>query len=157
MTRRGRPASYRDQVSGDPPAPPATALLPPRRSRLPPRFWVALDWAAAALCALIIFGLVLKGRRLYAFPYAGWPVEIWLRAVLAVGLSFPAAIRRRDPLLALALALAACVVTMALGGVLNNGPFLPLALVLYMVAATCTRTIAITGLAVALWLLTAQA
>jgi signal transduction histidine kinase len=144
-------------VSGDPPAPPATALLPPRRSRLGPRFWVTLDWVAATLCALIIFGLVLRGRRLYDFPYTEWQIQIWLRALLALGLSFPVAIRHRDPLLALALALAACVVTMALGGVLNNGPFLPLALVLFTVAATCTRTIAITGLAVSLWLLTAQA
>jgi signal transduction histidine kinase len=157
MTRAGPPASYGDRVSGDPQGPPATVLPPPRRPRLPPRFWVVLDWVAAFLCALITYGLVLRSQVMYHFPYTGWEIEIWLRPLLAFGLSFPVAIRRRDPLLALALVLAACAVTMAFGGVLSNGPFLPLGLVLYLVAARCSRTIAITGLAVSLWLLAAQA
>src|SRR5262249_56052694 len=50
-----------------------------------------------------------------------------------------------------------CVIAMALGGVINGGPILPLALVLFLVAARCTRTVAIAGLAVSLWLLAAQA
>jgi signal transduction histidine kinase len=118
---------------------------------------VVVDWVTAVLCALIIWGLVLRGQVMYHFPYTEWEIEIWLRPLLAFGLSFPVAIRRRDPLLALALVLAACAVTMALGGMLNRGPFLPLALVLFQVAARCSRTIAIAGLAVSLWLLAAQA
>jgi signal transduction histidine kinase len=118
---------------------------------------VVLDWVAAILCGLIIWGLVLRGQLMYHFPYTEWEIEIWLRPLLAFGLSFPVAIRRRDPLLALALVLAACAVTMAFGGMLNRGPFVPLALVLYLVAARCSRTIAIAGLAVSLWLLAAQA
>ena len=151
-------ASYRDQVSGDPAVSPATAPGPRPRRRLGPRVWVTLDWITAALCAVLIYSTVLfRGTDLYPFPGIAPADSHWLQLLLAVGLSFPVAIRRRDPLLALALTLAASVVTMVFGGVLNLGPVLPLALVLYLVAARCTRTIAIAGLAVSLWLLAAEA
>jgi len=118
---------------------------------------VTLDWIVAALCALIIYGALFKGQVIHRVPLVPWDVRAWLAPLLAVGLSVPVAIRRRDPLLALALVLAGCVITMAFGGAINRGPFLPLALVLFLVAARCSRTIAIAGLAVSLWLLAAQA
>ncbi len=37
--------------------------------------------------------------------------------------------------------LAACVATLVIGGELTRGPFLPLALVLFVVASTCRRTV----------------
>ena len=152
----GRAAGYRDQVSGDPAAPPA-ALAPRPRRRLGARVLAVLDWVTAALCAVIIYGVLFHGQVIYRLPYVAWEVRAWLPPLLAIALSFPVAIRRRDPLLALALVLAGCVVTMAFGGMLNRGPVLPLAIVLYLVAARCPRTIAIAGLAVSLWLLAAQA
>jgi signal transduction histidine kinase len=118
---------------------------------------VTLDWITAALCAVVIYSTLFRGAMVYRVPHAGWDTGAWLPLVLAIGLSLPVAIRRRDPLLALALILAGCVITMALGGMINRGPVLPLALVLYQVAARCSRTIAIAGLAVSLWLLVAQA
>ncbi len=157
MTRRGGPGGYRDRVSGDPAAPPATALGPQPRRRLPDRVWVTLDWAAAALCATVTYSLLFRGEVTYHLPYIAWDATAWLPPLLALALSLPVVIRRRDPLLALALVLAACLVTMAFGGMINRGASLPLALVLFSVAARCTRTIAIAGLAATLWLLAAQA
>src|SRR6516165_1931871 len=153
----GRTASYRDQVSGDPAVPPATALGTRPRRRLGTRVWATLDWVTAALCALIIYSALFKGQVIYRVPLVSWDARAWLPPLLAVGLSLPVAIRRRDPLLALALVLAGCVITMAFGGEINRGPFLPLALVLFLVASKCARTIAIAALAVSLWLLAAQA
>jgi signal transduction histidine kinase len=121
------------------------------------RFWVALDYVVAAGCAVIIFGVLFQsrygagfdGRRLIT---PGWPVLL----VLAIGLSLPVAIRRRAPARALLLVLAACLVTLILGGEITRGPFLPLGVVLYLVASTCRRTIAVAGLAAALALLVVQ-
>ena len=118
---------------------------------------MTLDWVAAALCAVLIYSTLFRGQVIHRVPLVPWDVRAWLAPLLAVGLSLPVAIRRRDPLLALALVLAGCVIAMAFGGVINRGPILPLALVLFLVAARCTRTIAIAGLAVSLWLLAAQA
>jgi signal transduction histidine kinase len=105
---------------------------------------------------VVIYGVLFRGGVLYRVPYFAWDASAW-RPLLAIGLSLPVAIRRRDPLLALALILAGCVITMVLGGMISRGPVLPLALVLFLVAARCARTIAIAGLAVSLWLLAAQA
>jgi signal transduction histidine kinase len=84
------------------------------------------------------------------------PRDAPLAAVLAVALSVPVAIRRRVPVRALVIVLAACVVTLAVGGEITRGPFLPLALVLFSVAAICRRGVALAGLGAALTLLVAQ-
>jgi signal transduction histidine kinase len=118
---------------------------------------VTLDWVTAALCAVVIYSALFRGAVIYRVPLVAWDASAWLPPLLAIGLSLPVAIRRRDPLLALSLVLAGCVITMAFGGMINKGPVLPLALVLFLVAARCARTIAIAGLAVSLWLLAAQA
>jgi signal transduction histidine kinase len=116
-----------------------------------------MDYAAAAVCAVLIFGLLFHARaspRLDVRPAVtpGWLLVL----LLAAGLSFPIAIRRRAPARALAIVLAACLVTLILGGEITRGPFLPLGVVLYLVASTCRRSIAVAGLAGALALLVAQ-
>jgi signal transduction histidine kinase len=118
---------------------------------------VALDYAAAAGCAVIIFGLLFHFGDSARFEVPRLGTAGWLLVLmLAIALSFPVAIRRRAPARALALVLAACVVTLILGGEITRGPFLPLGIVLYLVASTCRRTIAVAGLAAALGLLVAQ-
>jgi hypothetical protein len=89
----GRAAGYRDQVSGDPAVPPAAALSTRPRRRPRARVWVALDWVAAALCAIVIYGVLFRGGALYRVPYIAWDTSVWL-PVLAIGLSLPVAIRR---------------------------------------------------------------
>ena len=79
-----------------------------------------------------------------------------LLGVLALGLSVPVAIRRRVPVRSLAIVLAGCLVTLVIGEEITRGPFLPLAVVLYLVASTCRRGIALAGLAGSLGLLIAQ-
>src|SRR5215472_11538789 len=111
----------------------ARGMTRPGRRRTA-RVWVTLDWVAAALCAVLIYGTLFRGQVIHRVPLVPWDVRAWLAPLLAVGLSLPVAIRRRDPLLAL-----------------------PLVLAVFLVAARCTRTIAIAGLAVSLWLLAAQA
>jgi signal transduction histidine kinase len=118
--------------------------------------WVALDYVLAAVCALIIFGTLFHGVALARLPVTGWHARDWLPPVLAVCLSIPVAIRRREPVLAFAMILAACAWVLVLRGEITRGPFLPLALVLYLVAATRGRRAALAALAAALALLTAQ-
>jgi signal transduction histidine kinase len=118
--------------------------------------WVALDYVLAAVCALIIFGTLFHGAALGRLPVTGWHARDWLPPVLAVCLSIPVAIRRREPVLAFAVILAACAWVLVLRGEITRGPFLPLALVLYLVAATRGRRAALTALAASLALLTVQ-
>jgi signal transduction histidine kinase len=84
------------------------------------------------------------------------PRDAPLAAVLAIALAVPVAIRRRVPVRALVIVLAACVATLAVGGEITRGPFLPMALVLFLVAATCRRGIALAGLGAALTLMVVQ-
>jgi signal transduction histidine kinase len=84
------------------------------------------------------------------------PRDAPLAGVLAIALAVPVAIRRRVPVRALVIVLAACVVTLAAGGEITRGPFLPMALVLFVVASTCRRGIALAGLGAALTLLVVQ-
>ncbi len=137
---------YGGQVSAKP------ATTPFRRLR---RLWTVLDWATAALCAVIVFGVLTHTERAgygIGLRVAAWPPVL----LLALGLAFPVTIRRKAPLRALAIVLAVCVVLLALGASLTTGPFLPLCLVLYVVAATCRRNVAVAALAGALALLVAQ-
>ena len=127
-------------------------MSPFRRLR---RVWTALDWTAAAVCAVIVIGVLIHtGHARYGVGVraATWPLAV----LLALGLAFPVTIRRRAPVRALAIVLAGCVVLLVLGASLTTGPFLPLCLVLYVVAATCRRNVAVAGLAAALVLLVAQ-
>jgi signal transduction histidine kinase len=116
----------------------------------------ALDYGGAAFCAVLIFAILFHSTD-GARAQVGLPAPRGaLLAVLAIGLSFPVAIRRRVPVRALVIVLAGCLATLVIGGELTRGPFLPLAAVLYVVASTCRRTVALAGLAAALTLLIAQ-
>jgi signal transduction histidine kinase len=129
------------------------ATRPPRGARLRRRFWTALDYLTAVFFAVLIFAVL-------AFHSSG-PREVMspryvLLALLALGLSVPVAIRRRVPVRSLLIVLAGCLIILIIGGSITQGPFLPLAVVLYLVASTCRRSVALAGLAGALGLLIAQ-
>ena len=91
-------------------------------------------------------------------PVRGEPAASCLApaVLIALGLAFPVTIRRKAPVRALAIVLAGCVVLLVVGASLTRGPFLPLCLVLYVVATTCRRPVAVAGLAGALALLVVQ-
>ncbi len=128
------------------------ASAPFRRLR---RLWTVLDWSAAALCAVIVFGVLTHSEHArygIGLRVAAWPLVL----LLALGLAFPVTIRRKAPIRALAIVLAGCVVLLAVGESLTTGPFLPLCLVLYVVASTCRRNVAVAALAGALALLVVQ-
>ncbi len=117
---------------------------PPLTKRLSPRHWAALDYAVGAVFGLILFASIRKGAiQDFESPYGfvphrplslTWPLAMFLVlvAVVAVGL------RRRRPAFMLGVLLAGSVVLTALIGP-ENGVltyFLPVAYVLYLVAAT---------------------
>ena len=129
---------------------------PPLSMRFSERAWTRLDWALAGVCAVFIYGVMVKGRGIYLFPLSVWLAGAWIPPVLAVVVALPVGLRRRDPPGALILALAGCSVIVAVGGEISRGPFLPLALVLFTVAATCRRRVAVAGLAASLALLVVQ-
>ena len=118
---------------------------------------MALDYATAAICGVLVFGSLFHatvGSRSLVGVLS--PRDAPLAAVLAIALAVPVAIRRRVPVRALVIVLAACVATLAAGGEITRGPFLPMALVLFLVASTCRRGIALAGLGAALTLLIVQ-
>jgi hypothetical protein len=123
--------------------------------RVKARAWARLDWAVAAVCALFVYGITFRSHGFYVFPLSIW-VAAWGAPLLAIAVALPVGLRRRDPVGALILALAVCAVIVALGGEINRGPFLPLALVLFTVAASCKRTVAVAALTASLALLVVQ-
>jgi len=130
---------------------------PPRGARLRRRFWIALDYATAVVCGVVVFASFFHatvGSQSLLGVLS--PRDAPLAAVLAIALAVPVAIRRRVPVRALVIVLAACVATLAVGGEINRGPFLPMALVLFLVASTCRRGVALAGLGAALTLLIVQ-
>ncbi len=127
-------------------------MSPFRRLR---RLWTVLDWTAAAVCAVIIIGVLIRtGHVRYGVGVraAAWPLVL----PIALGVAFPVTIRRKAPVRALAIVLACCVALLVVGASLTSGPILPLCLVLYVVATTCRRNVAVAGLAAALALLVLQ-
>ena len=114
---------------------------------------MGLDWATAALCGVVCYFVLVKAEGLYAFWAVRWDSMRWLALVIAAALAIPVGIRRRDPSLALTLALAACASAMVLGGTITSGAFAPLALVLFTVAERRDRRPAVIGLAATLALL----
>jgi signal transduction histidine kinase len=123
---------------------PAARQRPPLTKRLRPRHWAALDYVVGGVFGLILFTTIRRGvvegiESPYGFaPYRplalSWPLAIFLvlTAVAAVGM------RRRRPTFMLGVLLAGSVVVTALTGpeVGALAYFLPVAYVLYLVAAT---------------------
>ena len=123
---------------------PAARQRPPLTKRLSPRHWAALDYVVGAVFGLILFTTVRRGvvaaiespfgRVPYRPLVLTWPLAIFLVliAVVAVGM------RRRRPTVMLGVLLAGSVVVTSLTGpeVGALTYFLPVAYVLYLVAAT---------------------
>jgi len=123
---------------------PAAHQRPPLTKRLGPRHWAALDYVVGAVFGLILFAVIRKGIiRAIESPYGSvpyrpfsltWPLALFLVmvAVVAVGM------RRRRPAFMLGVLLAGSVVVTTLIGPQNGALtyFLPVAYVLYLVAAT---------------------
>ncbi len=123
---------------------PAARQRPPLTKRLSPRHWAALDYVVGGVLGLILFANIRRGVvRALVTPQGvvplrqvslAWPLAIFLIlvAVLAVGM------RRRHPGIMLGVLLAASVVVTTLAGSGNSALtyFLPIAYVLYLVAAT---------------------
>ena len=126
---------------------PASRQRPPLTKRLSPRHWAALDYVVGAVFGLILFATIRHGvmtaiESPYAFvPYRPlsltWPLIIFLVmvAVVAVGM------RRRRPAFMLSVLLAGSVIVTTLIGPEKGALayFLPVAYVLYLVAATYER------------------
>ena len=111
----------------------------------------------AVICGVVVFGSFFHatvGSQSLLGVLS--PRDAPLAAVLAIALAVPVAIRRRVPVRALVIVLAACVATLAVGGEITRGPFLAMALVLFLVASTCRRGVALAGLGAALALLIVQ-
>src|SRR5213592_4045781 len=123
---------------------PAVGQRPPLTKRLKPRHWAALDYVVGGVFGLILFTTIRRGvvegiESPYGFvPYRPltltWPLAIFLvlMAVVAVGM------RRRRPTVMLGVLLAGSVIVTTLTGpeVGALTYFLPVAYVLYLVAAT---------------------
>jgi signal transduction histidine kinase len=123
---------------------PAAGQRPPLTKRLKPRHWAALDYVVGGLFGLILFatirpGLVQAIESPYGWvPYRPlaltWPLALFLVliAVVAVGM------RRRRPAFMLGVLLAGSVIVTTLTGPEPGALtyFLPVAYVLYLVAAT---------------------
>ena len=123
---------------------PAVRQRPPLTKRLKPRHWAALDYVVGGVFGLILFTTIRRGvvraiESPYGFvPYRPlaltWPLAIFLVlvAVVAVGM------RRRRPAFMLGVLLACSVVVTSLTGPEAGSLtyFLPVAYVLYLVAAT---------------------
>ena len=136
----------RPPVRAVPPVPviPAARPRPPLTKRLRPRQWAALDYLVGGIFGLILLATVRHGvvqaiESPYGFavyrPLAlTWPLAVFLivMAVVAVGM------RRRRPVFMLGILLAGSVVVTSLTGpeVGTLAYFLPVAYVLYLVAAT---------------------
>jgi signal transduction histidine kinase len=126
---------------------PAARQRPPLTMRLRPRHWTALDYAVGALFGVILLAsirhsvIAAMGGPYGAVPYRtlalAWPLAVFLvfTAVIAV------ALRRRQPSLMLGVLLAGSLVITVLTGPANGALtyFLPVAYVLYLVAATYER------------------
>ena len=124
--------------------------------RIRPGTWVALDYLLAACCAVVVYGVLFRPVGAYQLDVTGWHARAWLAPLLAVWVSAPVAVRRRHPLAALAVVLAGCAATLAVGGELSRGPFVPLALVLFLVAVACPGAVALAGLGSSLLLMFIQ-
>ncbi len=123
---------------------PAVRQRPPLTKRLKPRHWAALDYVVGGVFGLILFTTIRRGvARAIESPYGfvpyrplalTWPLAIFLvlTAVVAVGM------RRRRPAFMLGVLLACSVVVTSLTGPEAGALtyFLPVAYVLYLVAAT---------------------
>jgi signal transduction histidine kinase len=119
---------------------------PPLTKRLRPGHWIALDVLAAAVSTLILTAS-LRGEIIQNGVFQPSIDGVLVAFMLAVAMSLPVALRRRRPLAALSLAVAAATLAVVLVRT-PNGPFfyLPAAYVLYLVAAVSPRRVSAAAL-----------
>ena len=86
------------------------------------RAWTRLDWALAAVGAVLVYGVMVKGGGIYIFPLDIRLVGFWIPLLLAIVVALPLGLRRRDPVGALILALASCSVIVAVGDEISRDP-----------------------------------
>ena len=129
---------------------------PPLSMRFKERAWTRVDWALAAFCAFLVYATMVKGRGMHDFPVSLVPTASWTVPLLALLVAVPVGLRRRDPVGSFLLALTGCALIIAAGGQISRGAFLALALVLFTVAATRARTVAVVSLAASMVLLVVQ-
>jgi signal transduction histidine kinase len=121
---------------------------PPLTKRLRPWHWAALDYLAGALLGLVLLASLLAATAPWPLaPYTmTWPLIVFLVASASVAV----ALRRRRPMLMLGvLLIGSMVVSLLIGPQISALVyFLPVAYVLYLVAATYqTRRAAVRVLA----------
>ena len=63
--------------------------------RVNARAWTRLDWALAAVCALLVYGITFHGHGFYVFPLGIW-AGAWVAPLLAIAVALPVGLRRRD-------------------------------------------------------------
>ena len=119
----------------------------PLTKRLGPRHWAALDYVAGGLTTVILFLTLRTGLRAAAFLPTG-PLHYFplpgagaLDALVVFAAGFAVALRRRRPVFSLGVLLVGSMVATTLTGpnVVALTFFLPVAFVLYVVAATYER------------------
>jgi signal transduction histidine kinase len=120
---------------------------PPLTKRLSSRHWAAADYVAGALFGVILFTSIRRSVvQPVGVPYGAapdrtasltWPLALFLVLVAVITV----ALRRRQPALMLGVLLAGSLVITLLTGPQNSALtyFLPVAYVLYLVAATYER------------------
>jgi signal transduction histidine kinase len=124
---------------------PAARQRPPLTKRLSPRHWVVLDYLVGGVFGLILLASIRHSLKAAIegpvgfVPYRpealSWPLTLILVFVAVIAV----ALRRRRPTLMLGLLLAGSVIVTTLTGPEDGGAisyFLPVAYVLYLVAAT---------------------
>ena len=126
------------------PAIPAARPRPPLTKRLGPRQWAALDYVVGGVFGLILLATIRHAVvQVIESPYGvvayrplllAWPLALFLIIMMVVAVGM----RRRRPAFMLGILLAGSVVVTALTGpeVGALAYFLPVAYVLYLVAAT---------------------
>jgi signal transduction histidine kinase len=119
---------------------------PPLTKRLRPGHWVALDVLAATVCTLILTAS-LRGEIIQNGVFQPSIDGVLVAFMLAVAMSLPFALRRRRPLAALGLAVAAATLAAVLLRT-PNGPFfyLPTTYVLFVVAVASPRRVSAAAL-----------
>ncbi len=122
-----------------------TSPRAPLTKRLGPRHWAVLDYLAGGFTALVLFLEVRRGLTADNFPQGFGVVRYWpmpltgpagLLLVMAAG--FAVALRRRQPVVMLAVLLVGAFLlsTLTVPDASALSYFLPVAYVLYLVAAT---------------------
>jgi signal transduction histidine kinase len=124
---------------------PATRQRPPLTKRLGPKHWAALDYMAGGLTTLILFVEVRRGLARADFPAdfgvtRYWPMSLAgpVAVLLVIAAGFAVALRRRHPVVMLGVLLVGSflISTLTVPDASALTYFLPVAYVLYLVAAT---------------------